>query len=193
MPWRGSGRGRGRGGAQQTGTRGFSTVAADTKANGGDDGGVKVQRNALFQAAQAGVSRRGVQTDSTKPGVSTPSPLPPLSTSSTTAAPNQSASRGGAGAGAGRGAGRGTGGRGRGRGQPRAPPGGDRGKTLLGKVSAEAGEEDLEKQIHTLYRVSSSHFLSGRSEAGTEKVTFSNRCNARLPNQLPLENTSSPN
>lgn len=156
MPWRGSGRGRGRGGAQQIGSRGISTAAAPTtKGNGtgGDDGGVKVQRTALFQSAQAGVnSRRGVQTDSTKPGDATPSPLPPLPTpSASTSSP--AVNRGGGGAGS-RGAGRGAGGRGRGRGKLRGPPGGDRGMTLLDKVKAEAGEEDLEKQIHTLYEVS---------------------------------------
>ncbi|GAA5899744.1 uncharacterized protein JCM6883_005975 [Sporobolomyces salmoneus] len=181
FPWRGSGRGRGRGGANSTrggasssagggggvkqngGARGFSTATTPSTESGGrkgDEGGTRVLKTALFQSTRTGVNtRRGVQTDAN--AASTPAP-----TSTSTSAP---ARRGGAGY-------RG-GGRGRGRGKARGVPGGDRGTALLEKVKETAGEEDLEAQIHALYDIQrpSPESIAAREHLISELTGYLNR------------------
>ncbi|GAA6009069.1 hypothetical protein JCM11491_005735 [Sporobolomyces phaffii] len=176
FPWRGSGRGRGRGGASTTSrggatggaanastARGFSTAATSAGAGtAGDEAGVKVHRTPLFQSAQAGANRRGLSTDAKAPAPG----------SDSNHAPHAGPRRGGGG-----GHVRGGGARGRGRGKARGPPGGDRGRPLLEKVRAKAGEEDLEAQIHALYDIQrpSPESIAAREHLITELTDYLNR------------------
>ncbi|GAA5880903.1 hypothetical protein JCM16303_005168 [Sporobolomyces ruberrimus] len=177
FPWRGSGRGRGRGGltsnagvgssgrkGENGAARGYSTVAGSSTAKrDGAETGAKVQKKPLFQSAQAGTSRRGIQTDAGPP-------KPPLD--STPAPPSTSASRRGGGPN------RGGGGRGRGRGKGRsATNGGDRGKALLERVQSIAGEADLHAQIQSLYDVQrpSPESIAAREHLIAELTDYLNR------------------